>query len=120
MNLIKPENIDSYIALFPKEIQIILNQIRGTIKESVPFAEEKISYGMPSFRKNGKTLVYFAAFKNHIGFFALPSGNTAFKEELKLYKTGKGSIQFPLNKPIPYGLISKIVKFRLEEVSKKL
>lgn len=114
-----PINIDAYNALFSEEIQTILNQIRNTVKDAAPLAVETISYAMPSFKQNGKTLVYYAAFKKHIGFYALPSGNEAFKKELLLYKTGKGSIQFPLNKPIPYRLISKIVKFRLKEIQLK-
>ena len=111
-----PLNIDAYNTLFPEEIQTILNQIRNTVKDAAPLAVETISYAMPSFKQNGKTLVYYAAFKKHIGFYALPSGNEAFKKELLPYKTGKGSIRFPLNKPIPFGLISKIVKFRVKEI----
>lgn len=119
MNPEKPVDIDAYNALFPEDIQMILNRVRSAIKDSAPFAVETISYGMPSFKLNGKSLVYFAAFKNHLGFYALPTGNTAFKKELLKYKTGKGSIQFPLNQPIPYSLISKIVKFRVKEVTSK-
>jgi uncharacterized protein YdhG (YjbR/CyaY superfamily) len=114
MEIKKPENIDQYIKGFPNDIQGILEQIRTTIQNAAPNAKEKISYAMPAFEQNG-ILVYFAAFKNHIGLYALPSGHEAFKEELSLYKTGKGSVQFPLNKPIPYDLISQIVKFRVKE-----
>jgi uncharacterized protein YdhG (YjbR/CyaY superfamily) len=114
MNHLKPNSIDEYISDFPKEIQAILNQIRTTIKNAAPQAEEKISYGMPSFFLKGQ-LVYYAAFKNHIGFYALPSGNKAFQKELANYKVGKGSIQFPITEKIPYELITKIVKFRIKE-----
>lgn len=119
MGDIKPVDIDDYIAQFPEETAKILESIKSLIKSLVPNAQEVISYGMPSFKQNGKPLVYFAAFKNHIGFYALPSGNSAFKKELLNYKTGKGSIQFPLNKPIPYDLITKIVKYRIAEVLEK-
>lgn len=111
----KPNNIDEYIAGFSKETQQILEQVRTTIKKAAPEAEETISYAMPAFTFNKTQLVYFAAFKNHIGFYALPTGNQAFKDELSNYKTGKGSIQFPLNKPMPLDLITKIVKFRVKE-----
>lgn len=83
-------------------------------------AEESISYGMPSFKFNGKPMVYFGGFKNHIGLYALPSGNEAFQKELASYKQGKGSIQFPLNRDIPYALIEKIVKFRVAEINSKI
>lgn len=112
-------NIDDYIAGFPVDVQNILQQIRTTIKQAVPDAEETISYAMPAFKYNG-ILAYFAAFRNHIGFYALPSGNEAFKKELQHYKTGKGSIQFPLNKPIPIDLITRIVKRRANENLQKI
>jgi uncharacterized protein YdhG (YjbR/CyaY superfamily) len=108
-------HIDQYIADYSKEVGEILNQIRSCIKEAAPEAQEVISYNMPAF-KQGKVLVYFVAFKNHIGFYALPSGNMAFQQELSKYKVGKGSIQFPLNQPIPFELIKLIVAFRVEEV----
>jgi len=110
----KPNNIDEYIAGFPKDVQKILEQIRTTVKQAAPEAEETISYAMPAFKLQGN-LVYFAAFKNHIGFYALPTGNEAFKKELSTYKTGKGSIQFPLDKPMPLDLVTRIVKFRIKE-----
>ena len=109
-----PKTIDEYIAGFPKDVQEILEQIRMTIREAAPDAEEKISYQMPTFTLKGN-LVYFAAFKNHIGFYPIPSGIEEFKEELSAYEQGKGSVQFPLDKPIPYDLISRIVKFRVKE-----
>jgi uncharacterized protein YdhG (YjbR/CyaY superfamily) len=115
MQAFKPKNIDEYIATFPLEIQKILNQVRMTIKKVAPKAEEKISYGMPAFRLHNKDLIYFAAFAKHIGVYALPSGNEAFKKELTKYKTGKGSIQFPLDRPIPFDLLAKIVQFRAQE-----
>ncbi|EQB20626.1 hypothetical protein UNSWDHB_2051 [Dehalobacter sp. UNSWDHB] len=99
---------------FPDETQEILRAIRNVIREAAPDAVEKISYQMPTFVLNGN-LVHFAAFKNHIGFYPTPSGIEAFKQELAGYKGAKGSVQFPLNKPIPYELISKIVKYRVAE-----
>lgn len=110
------QDIDSYISKFPEDIGIILNQIRHCIHKAAPTARETISYNMPSFKQNNKILVYFAAFKNHIGFYALPSGNKEFQKELSQYKTGKGSIQFPLGSDLPYELIGKIVHFRIREV----
>ncbi|MCV9926520.1 DUF1801 domain-containing protein [Flavobacterium sp. LS1R49] len=115
----KPKNIDEYIVDFPEEIQKILEQIRMTIKKAAPDAKEKISYAIPTFTLNGN-LVHFAAFKNHIGFYAMPSGNEAFQEELSIYKSGKGSIQFPLNKPMPLDLITKIINFRVKENLEKI
>ncbi len=114
------KNIDEYIATYPENIQDILQKIRQAIKTSAPEATEAISYGMPTFKLNGN-LVHFAAFKKHIGFFPTPSGVEAFKEELQGYQTSKGSIQFPLDKPVPYDLVEKIVKLRvIENKSKKI
>jgi uncharacterized protein YdhG (YjbR/CyaY superfamily) len=113
-----PQSIDEYIMQFPAEIQEILVLIRKVIKDSAPEAEEKISWGMPTFVLYGN-LIHFAAFKNHIGLYPSPSGINNFKDELSEYKGAKGSIQFPLKKPIPYELISKIVKFRVAENIKK-
>jgi len=115
MTTTKPNNIDEYITGFPEDTQKILQQVRTIIKEVVPEAEEKISYAIPAFTLNKMYLVYFAAFKNHIGFYPAPTGNEAFKEELSRYKTGKGSVQFPLNKPMPKELIAKIVQHRVKE-----
>lgn len=106
--------VDEYIQGFPKEIQEILQLVRHTIKKAAPEAEETISYAVPTFKLHG-ILVHFAAFKNHIGFYALPSGNKAFTKELSGYTTGKGSVQFPIDKPMPLELIAKIVKFRVSE-----
>lgn len=110
--------IDEYIAQFPPEVQENLQQLRSVIQEAAPEATEKISYQMPAFYLKG-SLVYFAAFKHHIGFYPAPRGIEAFKEELSQYKGAKGSVQFPLNKPLPLDLISRIVKFRVAENMKK-
>ncbi|MBZ9686423.1 DUF1801 domain-containing protein [Clostridium estertheticum] len=117
-NKISFESIDEYILKFPADIQETLKMLRKVIRESAPDAEEKISYQMPTFVLNGN-LVHFAAFKNHIGFYPTPSGINEFKHELSEYKGAKGSIQFPIEKPLPYELISKIVKFRVAENIKK-
>lgn len=107
-------SIDEYIATFPKDIQGILEKLRATIRKAAPDAEETINYQMPTFTLKGN-LVHFAAFKKHIGFYPTPSGIEKFKKELSVYQGAKGSVQFPLDKPIPYGLVSKIVKFRVKE-----
>ena len=107
-------SIDEYIATFPEETQKILKEIRATIKAAAPDAEEKISYQMPTFTLKGN-LVHFAAFKKHIGFYPVPTGIEKFKKELAAYESGKGSVQFPLDEPIPYDLISRIVEFRVKE-----
>jgi uncharacterized protein YdhG (YjbR/CyaY superfamily) len=108
------KRIDEYISSFPKDVQDILEKLRGTIQAAAPDAVEKISYQMPTFVLHG-VLVHFAAYKNHVGFYPTPSGIDKFKEELSSYKGAKGSVQFPLDQPIPYELISKIVKFRVNE-----
>ena len=107
-------SMDEYIAAFPKETQKILQEIRAAIKAAAPEAEEKISYQMPTFAQNGN-LVHFAAFKNHIGFYPVPTGIEKFKKELSAYDGGKGSVQFPLDEPMPLALISRIVKFRVKK-----
>lgn len=113
-----PGSVDEYIAGFPEPVRAILQRVRETIKKAAPDAEETISYAMPAFKLKGN-LVYFAGYKNHIGFYAAPTGHEAFKKELSVYKTGKGSVQFPLDHPIPYELIAEIVKFRaLENLEK--
>ncbi|MGI0079805.1 MAG: iron chaperone [Nitrososphaerales archaeon] len=111
---VKVKTMDEYISLFPDNVQNILEKLRLTIKESAPTAEEVISYGIPTFKLNGN-LVHFAAFKNHIGFYPTPSGIETFKKELSQYKNAKGSVQFPIAKPIPFDLVRKIVKFRVKE-----
>ena len=108
------ETIDGYIATFPKNVQDILEEMRKVIKESAPESEETISYGMPTFKLKGN-LVHFAAYKNHIGFYPTPSAIEAFKEDLSPYKSSKGAVQFPIDKPIPFELVKKIVIFRVEE-----
>ena len=113
-NKIKFSSIDEYIAAFPEEIQKILEELRATIKSAAPGAEEKISYQMPTFALKGN-LVHFAAHKKHIGFYPTPSGIQAFEQELFIYETSKGAIKFPIDKPLPLDLISKIVKFRVNE-----
>jgi uncharacterized protein YdhG (YjbR/CyaY superfamily) len=114
----KAETIDEYIAMYPDNIQNILEKLRQAIKESAPQAEEAISYRIPTFRLNGN-LVHFGAFEDHIAFFPTPSGKEAFKKELSKYKGGKGTIQFPLDKPIPFDLVRRIVKFRVKENQSK-
>lgn len=106
--------IDEYILQFQVEVQAILQRLRQVIKETVPEAEEKISYQMPTFYLYGN-LVHFAAHKNHIGFYPTPSGIEAFKKELSVYKGAKGSVQFPIHKPLPFELIKEIVKYRVDE-----
>jgi uncharacterized protein YdhG (YjbR/CyaY superfamily) len=110
--------IDEYIKTFPKDVQGILEKMRQTIRKSAPNAVEAISYKMPTFKLNGN-LVHFAAFRNHIGFYPTPSGIETFKKELSQYKSAKGSVQFPLDKPIPYKLVEKIVIFRVKENLRK-
>lgn len=113
-----PETIDQYIAAFPAGIQEILQQVRDTIKKAAPGAEETIKYGMPTFMLDGN-LAYFAAWKNHIGFYPAPTGNKDFEKDLAGYKTGRGSVQFPLDKPIPLKLITKIVKYQAQQNKEK-
>lgn len=115
----KPDSIDAYIADFPKEIQKILNEIRGTIAKAAPKATERISYAIPTFALEGKNLVHFAAFKSHIGFYPTPQGISEFEKPLSRYKQGKGSVQFPLDEPMPLALITKIVKFNIKRITAK-
>ena len=115
MNPVAPSTADEYIAGFTGDIQTILKQVRAPIKQAAPDAEESMSYGMPAYKLKGKPLVYFAGFKNHIGFYATPSGHTEFARELSKYKQGKGSVQFPIDQPMPLELISLIVQFRVFE-----
>jgi uncharacterized protein YdhG (YjbR/CyaY superfamily) len=110
----KSKDIDEYIAGYPKEIKKLLEQFRATIKKAAPRAEEAISYGMPAFKLNGM-LVWFAAHAKHIGFYPRMSAIERFQKELSVYKGARGSVQFPLDKPLPLSLISKIVKFRVQE-----
>lgn len=111
-------DIDSYIASFPKETQVLLKQMRTTIHKIVPEAQEAIKYSMPTYILNGN-LVHFAGYEKHIGFYPAPSAMVAFKNELSVYKTGKGSVQFPLDKPLPIDLIREMVAFRVMENKEK-
>ena len=110
------EDVDNYIANFPEEIRTILSELRKVIQASAPQAEETINYGIPTFKYNGN-LVHYAAFKKHIGFYPTPSGINAFEKELEPYEISKGTVKFPLDKPIPFNLVEKIVKYRVKENS---
>lgn len=112
------KDIDSYIVTFPPQVQEHLHQIRETIKNAAPEATEKISYGMPTFHFKGN-LIHFAGYKKHIGLYPAPQGIEAFKDELSVYKGAKGSVQFPLNKPMPLDLIARITRYRVEQQLKK-
>ena len=114
MEKIPPQDIDAYIAGFPEDVQAKLEKLRATIHQAAPGAQEKISYQMPTFFLEGN-LVHFAAYKNHIGFYPTPSGIEQFKDALSVYKSAKGSVQFPLDQPIPYELVGEIVAFRVDE-----
>jgi uncharacterized protein YdhG (YjbR/CyaY superfamily) len=109
--------IDEYIASFPQRVQPILQKMRQTIRKAVPEAAEAMSYQIPTFKLQGKNLVHFAAFERHVGFYPTPSGIAAFQKELSGFKQAKGSVQFPLDRPIPYDLVKKIVAFRLKDSS---
>lgn len=117
-NNFNPTSIDEYISNYPDNIQSILEELRNTIRKVAPSAIETINYQIPTFTLYGN-LVHFAAYKNHIGFYPSPTGIEAFKNELKLYKTSKGAIQFPIDKPIPLNIIAQIVTFRVDENIKK-
>ena len=119
MNAVKPDDINEYIAQFPKETQKVLEQIRAAIKKVIPDAEETISYAMPTFKLNKEYIIYFAGYKKHVSLYPAPRGVEAFKEILAGYKGGKGTVQFPLDKPIPYALITRITKYRLQKVKEK-
>lgn len=120
MSSVKATSIDEYIAGFPAEVQLIMQQVRSTINNMVPEAEETISYAIPCFKLHNEYLVYFAGFAKHIGVYPAPTGNPEFTTAFQGYKTGKGSIQFPLDKPIPFDLIKKIVDFRLRETEARI
>lgn len=113
------ETVDEYIQSFPKKAQVHLKAIRKIIKSTAPEALEQIAYKMPAYKLNKKPLVYFAGYKNHIGFYATPSGHTKFEKVLSKYKQGKGSVQFPMDEPMPIDLIKKIVAFRVAETNAK-
>ncbi len=119
MKTTEAKNIDEYIATYPKDVQKLLNEMRATIRKAAPKAEEAIKYALPTFVLNGN-LVHFGAFKNHIGFYPAPSGIEEFKKELAKYEGAKGSIRFPLDKPLPLALVAKIVKFRVMKNMEKV
>ncbi len=108
-----PTDIDEYISGFPKEVQALLEKMRGTIRKAAPEAQETISYNVPAFILGGKKLVWFAAFKSHVGFYPGAAAIAAFKKKLSGYKTARGSAQFPFKDPLPLDLVSRIVKFRV-------
>jgi uncharacterized protein YdhG (YjbR/CyaY superfamily) len=112
------KTIDEYITAFPENVQSILQELRRVISETAPEAKETIDYGIPTFKLNGN-LVHYAAFKNHIGFYPTPSAIESFKKELASFKQAKGSVQFPLDKPIPFDLVKKIVEFRVKQNESK-
>lgn len=109
-----PQTMDEYIAGYPKKVQQLLQKVRSTISKAAPDAKEAMKYGIPTFTLNGN-LVHFGAYKEHIGFYPAPAGIAEFKQELKPYLGGKGTVKFPLDEPIPFGLITKIVKFRVKK-----
>lgn len=109
--------VEAYIREFPKDIQSVLEKLRALVLENAPDATESISYGMPAYKVRGKPLVYFAAFKNHIGLYATPTGHSEFASELSKYKQGKGSVQFPFD-DVPYKLIEKIIRYRVASQKK--
>ena len=109
------KTVDEFVASFPKNVRTVLEELRRVIGDSAPGAEETISYGIPTFDLNGKHLVHFSAYKSHVGFYPTSSGIEAFRKELSPFKTSRGTVQFPLDKPIPFDLVRKIVKFRVKE-----
>src|SRR5881409_2076033 len=115
----KFETMDEYVEAFPESVRSILERLRDTVRKVASEALESISYDMPTFKLSGERLVYFSAWKNHIGFYSIPEGNEAFKKELSPYAGEKGSLRFPLDKPIPYDLVKKIVMFRMREIQQK-
>jgi len=115
----KLKSVEDYIASFPKDTQKVLKQIRTLVKKTASQAEESIAYAMPAYKMNGKPIVYFAGYDHHIGFYATPTGHEKFAKELSKYKQGKGSVQFPLDQPMPMDLIERIVKFRISESESK-
>lgn len=115
---IKGATVEDYILSFPTEVQERLQLVRQLIKDNAPEAIESISYGMPAYKLNKKPLMYFAGYSKHIGFYATPTGHKQFKDELSVYKQGKGSVQFPIDQPLPKDLIVRIVQFRVQENTK--
>ena len=115
----KFETIDEYVEAFPEKVQRILQKLRDVARKAAPEAIESISYDMPTFKLDGKRLVYFSAWKNHIGFYSIPKGNEAFRKELSPFEGPKGSLRFPLDQPIPYDLVKKIVVLRVKEIRER-
>ena len=113
-----PKTVDEYIAGFPKDVQRILKEVRAVVRAAAPDAEERIAYHMPTYTM-GKNLAYFAAFKSHVGFYPTPNGISSFEKQLSKYKRAKGSVQFPIDEPMPLGLIRRIVEYRVKEQKKK-
>jgi len=116
MKRLTPKDIDEYISGFPTDVQNVLKKIRSTIRKAAPKAVESISYQIPTFKVDGRVLIYFAAFTKHVSVYPAPRGADEFKDELKVYKGGKGTVQFPLDASIPYDLIARIVKFRMARI----
>lgn len=116
----KATNIDEYISGFPEETQEVLEQIRTVIQKAAPSAVEKISYAIPAFNLNNHYLIYFAGYKNHVSLYPVPKGDEAFQKEISAYRTGKGTLQFPLNKPLPLKLVAKTVKYSIKENAERI
>lgn len=119
MELDPMQEIEDYISNFPSKVQTILKKLRKLVKKTCPESFELFSYGMPGYKLNGKPLVYFAGYKNHIGLYATPDSHTFFKEELSIYKQGKGSVQFPIADKIPYDLIQKMIEYKTNSIISK-
>ncbi len=119
MRAVAIKNVDDYIFSFPPKTQKLLKQVRKAVIASAPKSAESISYGMPAYKLNDKALVYFAGYEKHIGFYATPSGHKKFEKQLSKYKQGKGSVQFPLDEPMPLKLITDMIKFRVTENNAK-
>lgn len=119
MKIVKAKDVDEYIASFPAASQRLLKQVRKAIKAAAPKSEELIAYGMPGYKLHGKPLVYFGGYEHHIGFYATPTGHKKFEKQLSIYKQGKGSVQFPIDEPMPLKLITDITKFRVAENDSK-
>jgi len=120
MNQTEFNNVDEYLLLFPENVRQLLSEIRYIVRQTVPEAVEGIAYSMPGYKYLGKPLVYFAGYQHHVGLYATPTAQAAFQQELKAYKQGKGSIQFPLDKPLPIDLIVSIVKYKAKELENNI
>ena len=108
--------VETYIASFPPDIQMLLDEVRSTIRKAVPDATEGVSYGIAAYHYKGKPLLYFGGFKKHIGLYATPEAREAFEEELSCYKRGKGSVKFPFSEPLPLPLIARIAKYKMQQL----